>query len=288
MKFADKPNEELGAILKKSHEIQVRISWSPKGMKLYSDIQRKQGHKPLLAPDPAGETCWNGCIDETIRANLIMGDLCEANNILLAPNGDDFSMVKESERESNDLSYITFNLENKMILLQFEGAAAPAKHLCLFLQDKKFMWSYILFTIWVILKQTRSETFAIVSDISHMDRTVDLCRHGDKTILVKKEGAQIDPDEERNYVRVETMHPCIVKYWSLYADDLSQRLGLNETRLKPEFTFSVLLNPLYGLEKRITGAGLLTTTQYYRAKSGKFACLHVNSCATAAISFSKK
>jgi hypothetical protein len=29
---------------------------------------------------------------------------------------------------------------------------------------------------------------------------------------VKKEGAQIDPDEERNYVRVETMHPCIVKY----------------------------------------------------------------------------
>ena len=121
-----------------------------------------------------------------------------------------------------------------------------------------------------------------------MDRTVDLCRRGDKTTLVKKEGAQINPDEERNYVRVETMHPCIVKYWSLYADDLSQRLGLNETRLKPELTFSVLLNPLYGLEKRITGAGLLTTTQYYRAKSGKFACLHVSSCATAAISFSKK
>jgi hypothetical protein len=27
-----------------------------------------------------------------------------------------------------------------------------------------------------------------------------------------------------------------------YADDLSQRIGLNETRLKPELTFSVLLN----------------------------------------------
>ncbi len=62
------------------------------------------------------------------------------------------------------------------------------------------------------MKQTRSETFAIVSDISHMDPTVDLCRRGDKTILVRKEGAQIDPDEERNYVRVETVHPCIVKY----------------------------------------------------------------------------
>jgi hypothetical protein len=48
---------------------------------------------------------------------------------------------------------------------------------------------------------------------------------------------------------------------SLYADDLSQRLGLNETRLKPELTFSVLLNALYGLQKRIVGAGLLTATQ---------------------------
>ena len=76
-----------------------------------------------------------------------MGDLCETNNVLLAPNGDDFSMVKESERESNDLSCLTYNLEDKMILLQFEGAAAPAKYLCLFLQDKKSTWRYVLFTI---------------------------------------------------------------------------------------------------------------------------------------------
>jgi hypothetical protein len=212
MKFADKPNEELGAILKKSHEIQVWISWSPKGMKLYC--------KPLLAPDPAGETCWNGCIDETIRANQIMGDLCETNNILSAPNGDDFSMVKESEHESNDLSSLTYNLENKMVLWQFDGAAAPARYLCLFLQDKKYTWSYVLFTIWVILKQTTSDTFAIVADISHMDSTIDLRKHGDKTILVKKAGAQIDPEVESNYVRVEMMHPSIAKYQSLYADDL--------------------------------------------------------------------
>ncbi len=94
--------------------------------------------KPLLAPDPSGENRWNGCIDETIKANQITGDLCEANNVLLAPNGDDFSMVKESEHESNDLSCLTYNLEDKMILRQFDGAAAPAKYLCLFLQDKKY------------------------------------------------------------------------------------------------------------------------------------------------------
>ena len=139
--------------------------------------------------------------------------LCEVNNSLLAPTGDDFSMLKESERESNDLSRLTYTQEDKMILRQFEGAAAPAKYFCLFLQDKKFTWSYVLFTIRIILKQTRSDSFAIVADISHMDRTADLCRCGDKTILVKKEGAPIDPEvDESNYVRVETMHPFIAKY----------------------------------------------------------------------------
>jgi hypothetical protein len=209
-------------------------------MKLFFDVQQKQGCKPLLAPDPAGETCWNGCIDETIRANQIMGNLCKVNNILLAPNGEDFSMVKESERESNNLSCLTYTLQDKMILRQFEGAAGPAKHLTLFLQDKKHTWIYLLFTIQVILKQTTSESFAIVADVSHMDRTVDLHRRGDKTILINREEAQIEDDVEKNYVRVETMYPSITKYPSLYADDLSQCLGLNETGLKPESTFSIL------------------------------------------------
>jgi hypothetical protein len=62
------------------------------------------------------------------------------------------------------------------------------------------------------LKQTTSETFAIDADISHMDRTIDLHKCGDKTILVKKAGAQIDPEVESNYVRVEMMHPSIAKY----------------------------------------------------------------------------
>ena len=40
--------------------------------------------------------------------------------------------------------------------------------------------------------------------------TVDLCRCGDKTILVKKEGALLDPEvDNSNYVRIETMHPSI-------------------------------------------------------------------------------
>ncbi len=63
------------------------------------------------------------------------------------------------------------------------------------------------------MKQTSSDTVAIVADISHMERTVDLRRYGDKTILVKKEGAQIDPEVDKsNYVRVKTVHPSIAKY----------------------------------------------------------------------------
>jgi hypothetical protein len=62
------------------------------------------------------------------------------------------------------------------------------------------------------LKQTTGETFAIVAVISHMDHTVDLHKRGDKTILVKKKRAQVDPEVESNYVRVETMHPINAKY----------------------------------------------------------------------------
>ncbi len=45
-----------------------------------------------------------------------------------------------------------------------------------------------------------------------MDCNVDLCRRGDKTILVKREGALIDDEVEKKYERVETMHPTIAKY----------------------------------------------------------------------------
>jgi len=59
-------------------------------MKLYSDIQWRRGCKPLLTPDPAGETRWNGCIDKTIRA---WGTYVkQITACLLAPTGDDLSL----------------------------------------------------------------------------------------------------------------------------------------------------------------------------------------------------
>jgi hypothetical protein len=60
IKFADSCNEVLGDILKKNHGIQVRINRSQKRMSVFNNIQHEKGRSPLLSPDPAGETRWNG------------------------------------------------------------------------------------------------------------------------------------------------------------------------------------------------------------------------------------
>ena len=64
------------------------------------------------------------------------------------------------------------------------------------------------------------------------------------------------------------MDPMIEKYHMLYAQDLAQCVGLNANHLPNALTFSILLNPMFGLEQRIVGSGLLTKEQFYRAKRG--------------------
>jgi hypothetical protein len=56
VKFTEETNNDLGDVLKKSHEIQVRISRAPKRMHAYRQVQIKKECKPLLNPDPANET----------------------------------------------------------------------------------------------------------------------------------------------------------------------------------------------------------------------------------------
>ena len=53
------------------------------------------------------------------------------------------------------------------------------------------------------------DSFAIVADISHLDRTVDRRKFEDIAILVKKEGALIGDEVENNYVRVVMMYPSM-------------------------------------------------------------------------------
>jgi hypothetical protein len=79
----------------------------------------------------------------------------------------------------------------------------------------------------------------------------------------------------RKKFKVEVMDPMIEKYPMLYAQDLAQRVGLNENHLPNALTFSVFLNPLFSFEQRIVGSGLLTAAQYARARRGMSDLLEV-------------
>ena len=71
------------------------------------------------------------------------------------------------------------------------------------------------------------------------------------------------------------MDPMIEKYPMLYAQDLVKHVGLNENHLPNALKFSVFLNPLFSLEQRIVGSGLLTVAQYARARRGTSDLLEV-------------
>jgi hypothetical protein len=116
VKFAEITNDNLGDLLKKSHEIQVCISRAPKRMHAYWQVQKKKKCKPLLNPDPVNETRWNGCIDEAIRANLIMGDICDTVDALLDPSGDDYSLLTSDEKAFGDISHLSYTDDDTMIL----------------------------------------------------------------------------------------------------------------------------------------------------------------------------
>ena len=114
----------------------------------------------------------------------------------------------------------------------------------------------------------------MVDDVSHSDLTVDLRKHGEKTILVKKASSTVSAHIENKF-KVEVMDPMIEKCRTLYAQDLTQCVGLNENHLPNALTFSVFLNPLFGLEQRIVGSSFLTAAQCARARQGTSDLLEV-------------
>ena len=101
-----------------------------------------------------------------------------------------------------------------------------------------------------------------------MDRTKDLWKHK-KTVLLKKLGITVSLDRAENYAKVEAMDPCVETYCWVYTEDLSCCVGLSSEYLPPAMTAAVLLNPRFGLQKRMVGAGLLTGHRYKRGRSSK-------------------
>lgn len=77
-------------------------------------------------------------------------------------------------------------------------------------------------------------------------------------------------DEGRNmvdqYDEVVEMDELIDVYCEIYVQDLSRRLSINEDRLPVAYTFSTLLNPMFGLRPAILLAKLMTPMQYDNAR----------------------
>ena len=64
-----------------------------------------------------------------------------------------------------------------------------------------------------------------------MNRTLDLRARGEKTILVKVEGSELDRDKELDYLEVVDMDPLIQTFCKVYAEDLVERIGLDRRKL---------------------------------------------------------
>lgn len=60
IKFAEMQNEELGLIIKKNHENQVRLNRSGHRLGVYSGVQDRKERNPKLGADPCGGTRWQG------------------------------------------------------------------------------------------------------------------------------------------------------------------------------------------------------------------------------------
>ena len=205
---------------------------------------------------------------------MIMSDLSDALEILLSREGQDYGMLSEAEKANNDISAHSFTDRNKKILRQYEGAAESAKILCKQLQNNHpACWAYGTYDLRLALQDTGADTIAIYPDVSRTDRVKDLRKRGEKTILVKKSGVEVDPDVAKNYDKVELMDPMVETYCKLYVEDLAKRVGLDGTYPSPLFTTHVLINPMFGLRSRIVGTGLLTSEQYARGKMSKLRVL---------------
>ena len=81
----------------------------------------------------------------------------------------------------------------------------------------------------------------------------------------------VDADEAKKYTKVECMEPCVKNYCNLYTADLSERLGLDKTVLASySLTSPILLNPMFGYEKRVVcSGGPMTRRQYIKGMNSE-------------------
>ena len=58
--FVDKPNEDLGLLLKKNYAIQKRVNRNAGRVEVFQGVKKRKGRIPPISPDPANEFPWQG------------------------------------------------------------------------------------------------------------------------------------------------------------------------------------------------------------------------------------
>ena len=83
---------------------------------MFESIQKTKKRKPLLATKPSAETHWDGFIDKTFCANIIMGNLCKTLERLLSKGGSDYDMLSTEQKLEDDISEFTYTELDKLTL----------------------------------------------------------------------------------------------------------------------------------------------------------------------------
>ena len=81
---------------------------------------------------------------------------------IYAKGGDDDALLTLEKKESGDLSRLMYTQHDKMVLCQFEAAAAPAVTFSLFTQDKKHLFLYVLFEARLAIQASCQIYFSMV------------------------------------------------------------------------------------------------------------------------------
>ena len=114
--------------------------------------------------------------------------------------------------------------------------------------------------------ESSADTFAMYDDVSSKNRTKDLRKRGKKTILVKSSTAVVDEATANKYSYVIEMKNCVEEYRLLYVTDFSRRMGIEERTLLDGLALPALINPMFGPMLLIVNSGLISQSQYNRAK----------------------
>ena len=86
-------NPLLGLTLNKIHTNQTRIDRSRTRSRVVRNVAKERGRHPVYMPQTSVCMCWNSELDETVQANVVMGDVSEGLSRMLATSGVDKDLL---------------------------------------------------------------------------------------------------------------------------------------------------------------------------------------------------